>query len=102
MGLTFPALAEKVLGDIMLEVNVCPMIILVVWKFFYHNVKITMDSWGAMLASAEILELIFVKHFQTTLEAINENVFTFSWRWYQINKPYFLSAIHKFEQQERT
>jgi len=37
-----------------------------------------MDSWGAMLASAEILELIFVKHFQTTLEAIKENIFTFS------------------------
>ena len=61
-----------------------------------------MDSWGAMLASAEILELIFVKHFQTTLEAIKENVFTLSWRWIQINKPYFLSARHKFEQQERT
>ena len=49
-----------------------------------------MDSWGAMLASAEILELIFVKHFQTTLEAIKENIFTFSWKWIQINKPYFL------------
>ena len=61
-----------------------------------------MDSWGAMLASAEILELIFVKHFQTTLEAIKENIFTFSWRWIQINKPFFLSVIRKFEQQERT
>ena len=60
-----------------------------------------MDSWGGMLASAEILELIFVKHFQTTLEAIKENISTFSWRWIQINSPYFFSATHKFEQQER-